>query len=145
MRGEPVEILLVEDSPDDAALMMNALREGRVHSRVSHVEDGEEAMAYLRREGPYAEVTRPDLILLDLVLPRKSGHEVLAEVRLDPDLRRIPVVVLTGFTDERAISESYDRQANCCVRKPGDLDEFALAVKKIEHFWLHVARRVSSR
>jgi CheY-like chemotaxis protein len=141
MRVKTVEILLVEDSPDDAALMINALREGRLVNRVSHVEDGEEALAYLRREGPYAKVPRPDLILLDLVLPRKSGHEVLAEREQDPALRPIPVVVLTGSADERAITESYDRQANCCVRKPGDLEEFALAVKKIEHFWLYVARR----
>jgi CheY-like chemotaxis protein len=145
MRVEPIKILLVEDSPDDDALMKTALREGRVPSRVSHVEDGEEAMAYLRREGPYAKEPRPDLILLDLMLPRMGGAEVLAEVRQDPDLGRIPVVVMTSHTSEQAVKKVYDLHGNCCVLKPGDLEEFALAVKKIEYFWLHVARRADGQ
>jgi chemotaxis family two-component system response regulator Rcp1 len=130
----PVEVLLVEDSPGDAELMTDALGESDLALRVTVLEDGEEALEYLHRLGPHQEATRPDLILLDLHLPRKNGHEVLAEIRKDPYLRVIPVVVLTSFD-----TDGPDRQAEyprCCVRKPSDLDEFALAVKKIETFWL---------
>ena len=137
----PVEILLVEDSPCDAELMAEALQEGDLNVHVTGVEDGEEAIRYLRRQDPYRDAPRPDLILLDLHLPRMNGHEVLAEIKQDDTLRLIPVVLMTAFDTDEAISEAYGRQANCCVRKPSDLDEFDVAVKKIETFWLRVARR----
>ena len=140
IRGEPIEILLVEDSPDDAALTIDALRDGRVQNRVAVVEDGVEAMAYLRRDGPYADAPRPDLILLDLNLPRKNGREVLAEVKQDPDLRRIPVVVMTSSDDEKDILAAYNLYVNCYVTKPVDLDQFIKVVKTIEHFWLSVVK-----
>ena len=140
IRGEPIEILLVEDSPDDAALTVDALRDGRVQNRVAVVEDGVEAMAYLRRDGAYADVPRPDLILLDLNLPRKNGREVLAEVKQDPDLRRIPVVVMTSSDDEKDILAAYNLYVNCYVTKPVDLDQFIGVVKTIEHFWLSVVK-----
>jgi CheY-like chemotaxis protein len=136
-----VEILLVEDSPADAELMVEALKESNLNVRVTGVEDGEEAMRYLRRQGPYRDAPRPDLILLDLHMPRMNGHEVLADVKQDDILRLIPVVLMTAFDTDEAISEAYERHANCCVRKPSDLDEFEAAVKKIETFWLRVARR----
>jgi len=137
----PVQILLVEDSPDDADLMTEALREGDLPMTVSLVEDGEAALAFLRREGDYASVPRPDLVLLDLHLPRKNGFEVLGEMKQDPDLRRVPVVVLTSADSEKAFVAAYDLHANCCVSKPADQDEYRLVVKKIERFWLHVAQR----
>jgi len=131
----PVEILLVEDNPNDAEQMLEALYEGELKKRITVVEDGDEALCYLRRPGE----VRPDLILLDLHLPRKSGQEVLAAIKQDESLRRIPVVILTGSDDERAFQSAYERHANCCVRKPTDLDQFILTVKKIEHFWLRIA------
>jgi CheY-like chemotaxis protein len=136
-----VEILLVEDSRDDADLMVEALREGTLAPRVTVVEDGEAAMDYLHRQGVYADSSPPDLILLDLHLPRKNGHEVLTEIKQDARLRRIPVVILTSSDNEKAILGAYDRHANCCVTKPADQDQFALAVRRIESFWLQVARR----
>jgi two-component system, chemotaxis family, response regulator Rcp1 len=136
-----VDVLLVEDSAGDAELMVEALlSESALSPRVTVVEDGEEAIAYLRRQGRHANAARPDLILLDLHLPRKNGHEVLADVKQDESLRLIPVILLTSFDTEEAIQEAYDRHVNCCVRKPSDLDQFALAVKKIETFWLQMAR-----
>src|SRR5437764_8539156 len=132
LRGEPIEILLVEDSPDDANLTVDALRDGRVRNRVTVVEDGVEAMAYLRRQGRYAEAPRPDLILLDLNLPRKNGREVLAEVKQDPHLRRIPVVVMTSSDDETDVLAAYNLYVNCYVTKPVDLNQFIKVVKSIE-------------
>jgi len=140
----PVHILMVEDSPDDADLMVEALRESSLNLCLAVVEDGEQAMDYLRRSGAFAAVPRPDLILLDLHLPRKNGHEVLAEVKEDAGLRSIPVIILTSTDSEKAILEAYDLHANCCVTKPADQEQFALVVKRIEHFWLHVARRLRS-
>jgi CheY-like chemotaxis protein len=138
-RGEqPIEILLVEDSPDDAALTVSALREGRVHNRITVVEDGVEAMEYLRRQGMYADAPRPDLILLDWMLPRKSGREVLTEIKQDPDLRRIPVVVMTMSDDERDILAAYNLHVNCYITKPVDLEQFIRVVKTIEHFWFSI-------
>ena len=136
-----VEILLVEDSPNDAELMVEALLESGLNVHVTGVADGEEALRYLRRQGPYGDAPRPDLILLDLHLPRRNGHEVLSDVKQDDTLRLIPVVLLTAFDTDEAISEAYERHANCCVRKPSDLDEYAEAVRKIETFWLRMARR----
>jgi CheY-like chemotaxis protein len=135
-----VEILLVEDSPDDADLMVEALKEGALAARVTVVQDGEEAVDYLRRQGAYTMVTTPDLILLDLHLPRKNGHEVLAEIKQDAALRRIPVVIMTCSDNETAFLIAYDLHANCCVSKPADQEQFALVVQKIERFWLQIAR-----
>jgi chemotaxis family two-component system response regulator Rcp1 len=114
------------------------LRDGRVHNRVTVVEDGVEAMNYLRRQGPYGDAVRPDLILLDLNLPRKNGREVLAEVKQDPDLRRIPVVIMTSSDDEKDILAAYNLYVNCYVTKPVDLDQFIQVVKMIEHFWFSI-------
>ena len=139
-RGEPIEILLVEDSPDDAELTMDALRDGKVQNRLHHVEDGVEAMAFLRREGKYADAPRPDLILLDIIMPRKNGHEVLQEVKSDPDLRSIPVVVMTSSDDEDDIRDAYNRHVNCYVTKPVDLDQFVTVVKSIETFWFTIVK-----
>jgi CheY-like chemotaxis protein len=139
-RCEPIEVLLVEDSPDDADLTMDALRNGRVRNRITHVEDGVEALAVLRREREYAGAARPDLILLDLNLPRKSGREVLAEVKQDPDLRRIPVVIMTSSDDEKDILAAYNLYVNCYVTKPVDLDQFIGVVKSIEQFWFTIVK-----
>jgi chemotaxis family two-component system response regulator Rcp1 len=136
-----VDVLLVEDSSDDADLMMEAMKDGELTLRVTLVEDGEQALEYLFRQGAYADASRPNLILLDLHLPRKNGHEVLAEIKEDTALRRIPVVILTATENEQAILEAYDRHANCCVRKPADQEQFALVVRKIEQFWLRFVRR----
>jgi two-component system, chemotaxis family, response regulator Rcp1 len=138
---KPVEILLVEDSPGDAELMVEALEESDMSVRVTVVEDGEEAVCYLRRQGRHQNAIRPDLILLDLHLPRKNGHEVLSDIKQDENLRLIPVVLMTAFDTEESISEAYERHVNCCVRKPSDLDQFAQAVKRIETFWLRTVRR----
>ncbi len=138
--GIPIEILLVEDSPDDADLTIDALRDGRVRNHVTWVEDGVEAMAFLRREGRHAVAPRPDLILLDLKLPRKDGMEVLAEIKQDPDLRRIPVVVLTSSDDEKDLMAAYNLYVNCYITKPVDLDQFIRAVKSIEQFWFTVVK-----
>jgi len=136
-----IDILLVEDSPDDADLMVEALKDGALASRVTVVDDGVDAIAYLRHQGVFAEAALPDLILLDLHLPRMNGHEVLAEIKQDVALLRIPVVVLTSTDSEQALLDAYDLHANCCVLKPRDQGQFALVVKKIEHFWRHVSRR----
>jgi CheY-like chemotaxis protein len=140
-RDTAIDILLVEDSPDDADLMIEALKDSQLALRVTLVEDGEQALAYLHRQGAYTEALRPNLILLDLHLPRKNGHEVLAEIKEDAALRRIPVVILTASENEQAILHAYDLHANCCVCKPADQEQFALVVRKIEQFWLRFARR----
>jgi CheY-like chemotaxis protein len=137
----PVQVLLVEDSPSDADLMIEALKEGRLDVHISLVEDGEAALAFLRREVSQDAASYPDLVLLDLHLPRKNGFEVLEEMKEDPALRRIPVVVLTSADSEQAFIDAYNLHANCCVSKPIDQDEYAQVVRKIEHFWIHVARR----
>jgi CheY-like chemotaxis protein len=139
----PIEILLVEDSPDDADLMQEALLAGNLSLRVSWVEDGEQAMDYLHRRGSYGAAPRPDLILLDLRLPRKNGQEVLEEIRQEPRLRLIPVVILTS--NDAAIPALYDYHPNCCVAKPADQEQFRLVVQKIERFWLTVAARAPHR
>ena len=138
--GEPIEILLVEDSPDDADLTIDALREGRVRNRITHVEDGVEAMAYLRREGKHAAAQRPDLILLDWRMPRKNGREVLTEVKTDADLKSIPVVVMTSSDDDQDVLDAYKRHVNCYVTKPVDLDQFKKVVQSIESFWFSVVK-----
>jgi CheY-like chemotaxis protein len=138
--GNAIEILLVEDNDDDALLTMDALKEGRVRNNITRVEDGVAAMAYLRREGRYAQAPRPDLILLDHHMPRKNGLQVLAEIKQDPQLRRIPVVMMTISSDDHIILKAYDLQVNCYVTKPVDLDQFLSVVKSIEQFWFTVVK-----
>ena len=138
--GRPIEILLVEDNPGDVRLTVEALKEGKVHNNLAVAKDGVEALAYLRREGSHANANRPDLILLDLNLPRKDGREVLAEIKEDPLLRRIPVVVLTTSKAEEDILRTYDLHANCHITKPVDLDQFISVVRSIDDFWLSVVR-----
>jgi len=138
--GKPIEILLVEDSIDEADLTMETLREGRLRNRVHWVEDGEQAISFLRREGRFAAVPRPDLVLLDLHMPRMGGLEVLAEIKEHPDWKRIPVVIMTSSSEEKDILSAYDRHANCYITKPIDIDKFIEVVRSIEDFWLSVAR-----
>ena len=133
----PIEVLLVEDNPADVRLTQEALKEGRVLNHLSAVADGIEAMKFLRREGEYREAPRPDLILLDLNLPKKSGRQVLEEIKSDPDLRRIPVMVLTTSSAERDLRDAYTAHANCDITKPIDLDQFMSVVKSSEHFWFN--------
>lgn len=134
----PAEMLLVEDNPGDARLAIEALKDAKVNNNLSWVQDGVEAMAFLRREGAYSDVPRPDVILLDLNLPKKDGREVLAEVKADKDLRSIPVVILTVSGAEEDIIKTYNLHANCYIRKPIDLDQFIEVVKAIKDFWLSV-------
>ena len=136
--GRPVEILLIEDNPGDVRLTAESLKENRLLNNLSVVEDGVQALAFLRREGAYASEPRPDLILLDLNLPRKDGREVLAVIKADPGLRRIPVVVLTTSQAEEDILKSYNLNANCYITKPVTLDRFIAVVKSIENFWLTI-------
>jgi CheY-like chemotaxis protein len=138
--GKPIEILLVEDDPGDVRLTVEALKDAKVLNRLSVASDGVEAMAFLRREGRHANVPVPDLILLDLNLPRKDGRAVLAEIKTSPGLRRIPVVVLTTSHDERDILQAYDTHANCYITKPVDLKQFLSVVKAIDDFWLTVVK-----
>jgi two-component system, chemotaxis family, response regulator Rcp1 len=136
--GRPIEILLVEDNPGDVRLTVEGLNEGKVHNNLHVARDGVEALAFLRREGNYSDAVRPDLILLDLNLPRKDGREVLADIKADPDLKTIPVVVLTTSRAEQDVLHSYQLQANCYITKPVDLEQFIHVVKSIEDFWFTV-------
>ena len=136
--GRPIEILLVEDNPGDVRLAREALSEAKVRNHLSVAVDGVEAMAFLRREGSYGAAPRPDIVLLDLNLPRKDGRQVLSEVKTDPGLRRIPVVILTTSKAEEDILKTYDLHANCFITKPVDFDQFVKVVKSIEHFWLSI-------
>lgn len=138
MAQRPIKILLVEDSPSDAMLALKALGLAKVANAVDHVEDGVEAMEFLRRQGKYKAASRPDLILLDLNLPRKDGREVLEELKTDPDLKTIPVVVLTTSKEEQDILRSYQLHANCYITKPVNFERFIEVVQSIEHFWLSV-------
>ena len=133
-----IEILLVEDSPSDTDLTLEALKDFKVRNHVSVVEDGVLAMQFLRREGPYAQAPRPDLIMLDLNLPRKDGREVLAELKADGNLKTIPVVVLTTSRAEQDILRAYQLNANCYITKPVDFNQFLEVVRSIESFWLFV-------
>lgn len=137
-RVKLIEILMVEDNPADVRLTREAFSDAKVLNEMHVVGDGEEAMAFLRREGQYASVPRPDLILLDLNLPKKDGRAVLAEIKSDPALKRIPVVVLTTSDDEKDILRAYDLHANAYVTKPVDLDRFVKIVEAVEDFWLSV-------
>ncbi|MEX2569961.1 MAG: response regulator [Gemmatimonadota bacterium] len=138
--SRPVEILLVEDNPGDVRLTREALREGKVQNNLHTAGDGVEAMAFLRREGQYADAVRPDMILLDLNLPKMDGREVLQAIKADPSLRHIPVVVLTSSEAEQDIIRAYDLHANCYVTKPVDLDQFIHVVKSIEDFWFSIVK-----
>lgn len=134
----PVQILLVEDNPGDVRLTIEALKEAKVINKLTVVKDGMEALSLLRRQGQHAHAARPDLILLDLNLPRKDGREVLAEIKADDNLKRIPVVILTTSQDEQDVLKSYNLYANCYITKPVDLDQFITVVKSIEDFWLGI-------
>jgi CheY-like chemotaxis protein len=137
---DAIEILLVEDNPGDVELTREALDEAKVRNNLRVARDGVEALAFLRREGEHAGAERPDLILLDLNLPRKDGRAVLAEIKADPDLRHIPVVILTSSQAEQDIVRAYDLHANCYVTKPVDLDQFIHIVRSIEQFWFTVVK-----
>ncbi|MGO9232087.1 MAG: response regulator [Bryobacteraceae bacterium] len=138
--ARPIEVLLVEDNPGDVRLTMEAMRESKVLVNLSVAPDGEEALAFLRKEGTHQGAPRPDLILLDLNLPKKDGREVLAEIKVDVDLRRIPVVVLTTSRAEEDILRTYNLHANCFITKPVDLDQFLTVVGSIGEFWFSVVR-----
>jgi chemotaxis family two-component system response regulator Rcp1 len=135
-----IEILLVEDNPADIRLAQEAFKDAKVHNILYTVGDGVEAMAFLRRQGKYAEVGRPDLILLDLNLPKKDGREVLAEIKTDEHLKLIPVVILTVSKDEEDILRTYNLHANCYITKPIDFEQFMKVVKGIEEFWLTIVK-----
>ena len=138
--GRPIEILLVEDNPGDVRLTQEALQENKVWNRLHLAPDGVEALAFLRREGSHADAPRPDVILLDLNLPKKDGTEVLAEIKADEGLKTIPVVILTTSKAEEDITRSYKLHANCYVTKPVNLDQFLRVVKEVENFWLCVVK-----
>jgi two-component system, chemotaxis family, response regulator Rcp1 len=135
-----VEILLVEDNPGDVRLTREALLEGKLQNTLHVVDDGLKALAFLRQEGVYAESPRPDLILLDLNLPRMSGTELLAHLKTDKGLKNIPVVILTSSRAEQDVLRAYELRANCYVTKPVDLDQFITVVKSIENFWFNIVR-----
>ena len=139
-RFKPIEILLVEDNPGDARLTVEGFKDAKVKNKITVVEDGKEAMAYLRHEGPYATVELPDLILLDLNMPRKDGREVLTEMKADERLRRIPVLIFTVSSAERDILDAYNLQASAFITKPIDLDEFITVVRSLEEFWLTIVK-----
>jgi two-component system, chemotaxis family, response regulator Rcp1 len=135
-----VNILLVEDNPGDVRLTVEALRDGRIANQLHVVHDGEDAMDFARQQGDYVDAPRPDLILLDLNLPRKDGREVLEELKNDPELHRIPVIVLTTSSSEADVLRSYDLHANCFISKPIGYDDFIAAVRSIENFWLKLVQ-----
>jgi CheY-like chemotaxis protein len=145
MTANRIEILLVEDNPGDARLTVEAFKEGRVINNLTVVSDGVEALAYLRRQGPYAEATTPDLILLDLNLPKMDGRQVLAEIKADECLMTIPVIVLTTSSSQDDIARAYGSHANCFITKPVDLDQFLRVVQTIETFWLSLVKLPSTR
>jgi two-component system, chemotaxis family, response regulator Rcp1 len=140
MNSRAIEILLVEDNPGDARLTMEAFKEGRVLNRLTVINDGAEALAYLRREGKYSNRNLPDLVLLDLNLPKMDGREVLAEVKSDERLKNIPVVVLTTSSAPEDVMRAYGNHANCYITKPVDLDQFLRVVQSIESFWLSLVK-----
>ena len=138
--ARPIEILLVEDDPGDVLITTEALEQSKLINNLHTVENGEQAVSFLRREGDYADAVRPDLVLLDLNLPRRDGREVLADIKADPDLRRIPVVVLTTSSAEEDVIRSYDLHANVYVTKPVDFDRFVEVVRQVDDFFFTVVR-----
>ena len=136
----PIDILLVEDNEGDARLAREALKESRIRNTIHHVTDGEEALAFLRGRGAYAGKPRPDLVLLDLNLPKKDGREVLADIKNDDGLKSIPVVILTISKDEEDVLRTYNLHANCYITKPIDLTQFMRVVRAIEDFWLTIVK-----
>jgi CheY-like chemotaxis protein len=136
----PIKILLVEDNPGDVRLVMEALKDCKIHNILDAVEDGADALAYLRKEGVYANVAAPDLILLDFDLPTMSGKEVLEQVKLDKTLRLIPIIVLTVSQSEQDVLRAYDLQANAYITKPIDLDQFIAIIRSIENFWFTIVK-----
>jgi len=138
--GRPIQILMVEDNPDDIELTVEALKDARVGNSLSVVKDGEEALSYLHCRGKYQQAVRPDLILLDLNMPKKNGRDVLREIKNDPHLKRIPVVILTTSQAEDDILHTYDLHANCYITKPLDFNQFLKVVRSIEDFWLTVVK-----
>jgi len=138
--GRQVEFLLAEDNPGDVRLTQEALRESKIRNNLNVVTDGMEAMAFLRRQGKYVNAPTPDVVLLDLNLPKKDGREVLAEIKSDPVLKRIPVVIITSSEAEKDILRTYDLHANCYVGKPVDLDQFIKVIQAIENFWLTIVK-----
>jgi chemotaxis family two-component system response regulator Rcp1 len=138
--GMPISILLVEDNAGDVRLTKEALKEGRVANTLHVVIDGVEALQFLRREGKYSDAPRPDLILLDLNLPRLDGRQVLSEVKKDPELKRIPIVVLTTSKAEEDVLKTYDLYANCYIAKPVEFDKFVGVIKMIDQFWLTIVK-----
>jgi chemotaxis family two-component system response regulator Rcp1 len=140
MTSRTIEILLVEDNPGDARLTLEAFKEGKVLNNFTVINDGAEALAYLRREGPYANAVQPDLILLDLNLPKKDGREVLAEIKADERLKQVPVVVLTTSAAPEDVAGAYGSHANCYVTKPVNLDDFLRVIQSIESFWLTLVK-----
>jgi two-component system, chemotaxis family, response regulator Rcp1 len=140
MNSGALEILLVEDNPGDARLTLEAFKEGKVLNHLTVIGDGADALAYLRRQGQYSNSTQPDLILLDLNLPKKDGREVLAEIKLDEHLKKIPVIVLTTSAAPEDVRKAYGSHANCYITKPVDLDQFLRVVQSIESFWLSLVK-----
>jgi two-component system, chemotaxis family, response regulator Rcp1 len=138
--GKPIDILLIEENPADVRLTVEALKEAKINNHLYVARDGKEALAWLRGQDDFGEPLRPDIILLDLNLPKKDGREVLAEIKDDMSLRRIPIVVLTTSKAEEDVARSYDLHANCFITKPVDFDKFIEVVKSIEDFWLSVVR-----
>jgi len=138
--GTPIEILLVEDNPGDVRLTLEALKESKVHNNISVVTDGVEALAFLRQENKFSHSPCPDIVLLDLNLPKKTGIEVLTEIKNDKNLKHIPVVILTTSKDEEDILKTYTQHANAYVTKPVDFDKFLHVVKSIEDFWLNIVK-----
>jgi CheY-like chemotaxis protein len=136
----PIEILLVEDNPGDARLTREALAMSKIHNNLHHARDGEEALRFLKREGGFAEAPRPDLILLDLNLPKRDGREVLDDIKRDPDLMHVPVVILTTSQAEEDILRAYRLHANCFISKPVDLEQFIKVVRSIEQFWFTIVK-----
>ena len=143
--GKPIVILLVEDNPGDVRLIQEVLKEAKVKNDLHVVYDGVDALAFLRREGKYKDVPRPDMILLDLNLPKKSGHEVLADIKADGNLKQIPVVILTVSKNDEDIIKSYNLHANCFITKPMDLNQFLNVVKAIEDFWFTIVKLPPNR
>jgi chemotaxis family two-component system response regulator Rcp1 len=138
--SDEIHILLVEDNPGDVRLTVEALRDAKVANELHVVGDGEEAIKFLRQEGRYVDAPRPDIVLLDLNLPRLDGRDVLAAIKTDPELAKIPIIVLTSSSAERDIQQAYELHANCYVSKPVDFTEFIQAVRSLEGFWLKIVR-----